>query len=45
MSVAVGQLLAFIKMGSIALVIIAVVGLIVRHIEKRGREKSDGDKK
>lgn len=45
MSVAAGLSLAFLKMGAIALVIMVGVWLIVRSVEKKGREKSDANKR
>jgi hypothetical protein len=40
MSVGQGLLLAYLKIGTVAFTIMAVLWLIIRAIEKRGREKS-----
>ena len=42
MSVAVGQLLAFLKIGAVAFVIMGAFWLVIRLVEKRGRDK-DGN--
>ncbi|MBL6931716.1 MAG: hypothetical protein ISR45_02120 [Rhodospirillales bacterium] len=42
MSVVVGQTLAFLKIGALALPIMAGIWLLTRYIEKRGRKKSKG---
>ena len=41
MSVAMGQILAFLKIGSVAFVIMGILWLIIRAIEKRGQEKDE----
>jgi len=39
MSVAMGQILAFLKIGSVAFVIMGLIWLLVRFIEKRANAK------
>jgi len=43
MSVAIGQLLAFLKIGAVAAVIMAGLWLIIRVVEKNGRDEGDGN--
>ncbi len=45
MSVAAGQLLAFLKIAVVAFAIMAVTWLIIRVVEKKGRKKGGGDKR
>jgi hypothetical protein len=40
MSVAAGQILAFLKIGVVAFAIMAALWLLIRFVEKRGREKN-----
>jgi hypothetical protein len=40
MSVGQGLLLAYLKIGAVAFAIMAVLWLIIRTVEKKGREKS-----
>ncbi len=42
MSFAAGQALAYLKVGVIALVVMAVVWAVVKVVEARGRRKNDG---
>ena len=42
MSAATGQLLAYLKIGALALALIVVIGGIVRFIEARGRKENGG---
>ena len=41
MSVAMGQILAFLKIGSVAFVIMGILWLIIRAIEKRDQGKDE----
>ncbi len=42
MSFAAGQALAYLKIGGVALVVMAVVWAVVKVVEARGRRQSDG---
>ena len=42
MSMAVGQAIAFMKVGSLALAVMAGVWAVVKVVEARGRRKNDG---
>jgi ABC-type nickel/cobalt efflux system permease component RcnA len=43
-SILVGQAVAWLKVVSVALVIISAIGLLVRFIERRGRRSGDRGK-
>ncbi len=40
MSVAVGQIIAYLKIGAVGVAIMLPIWLLIRFIEKKGREKS-----
>ncbi len=44
MSVAAGLVLAYLKIGSVAAVIIGVLMVIIKVVENRGRKKAAGDR-